>query len=548
MPASRNGSLSNGSSSRVNGYHRQTQEYYEELTPLRGGDIPPSKKPRGWSVGSILPIAAGLVAVILGGIILSRVVMGEWTEVKKGRSPGTIDPQSLYDELGRFVMEDYDAQPPFSDFLPGLAGYYGKPLYAFYVNRGQGIASFGFESKEYPIMEFNSANKAYQTTALTGFRTFIQGSRSKRDSFLVEPFSPTSTRFPGMEETTPKRTMFVGANEMQLQERDDRNKIETNVTFIVLPEEDFGAFVKRTTVSNLDKKRPLTISMLDGLAKIEPAGGKLDSLLKHMGRTLEGFMGVYSPYDDTLTMPYFRLSSQPSDTASVVVQEAGHWVLSVLEKDPSDGQLLPIVYDSSKVFAEDTTLVRPAALFDKSIPTIVSEPQYGAAKTSSAFGALESVVIPPGKSVTVSTFFGRSNNILEVPVIARRLIQTGFVSYKVKRTREIITQITAGVETKTSNPLLDGHTQQMFLDNSLRGGIPGILGDVDDDARMRNADEDNRVKVFHLFSRIHGDLERDYNNFMIAPTFFSEASTDDSRAPLLLALTPLYRDLETSAT
>ncbi len=34
-------------------------------------------------------------------------------------------------------MEDYDAKSPFSSFLPAVAGYFGKPVWAFYVNRGQ---------------------------------------------------------------------------------------------------------------------------------------------------------------------------------------------------------------------------------------------------------------------------------------------------------------------------------------------------------------------------------------------------------------------------
>lgn len=58
-----------------------------------------------------------------------------------------------------------------------------------------------------------------------------------------------------------------------------------------------------------------------------------------------------------------------------------------------------------------------------------------------------------------------------------------------------------------------------FLDNSLRGGIPTILGNVDDTTTY---DEDPTVKVFHSFSRIHGDLERDYNAFKIDPTYFSQ--------------------------
>ena len=59
----------------------------------------------------------------------------------------------------------------------------------------------------------------------------------------------------------------------------------------------------------------------------------------------------------------------------------------------------------------------------------------------------------------------------------------------------------------------------MFLDNSLRGGMPTVLGNVESDA---NYDEDDSVKIFHAFSRIHGDLERDYNAFSIQPAYFSQ--------------------------
>ena len=62
----------------------------------------------------------------------------------------------------------------------------------------------------------------------------------------------------------------------------------------------------------------------------------------------------------------------------------------------------------------------------------------------------------------------------------------------------------------------------MYLDNSLRGGIPVLLGDIDDASHRLSVDEDSRIKVYHLFSRIHGDLERDYNDFVIEPTYFSQ--------------------------
>ncbi|MFN2164927.1 MAG: hypothetical protein ACK2U9_01545, partial [Anaerolineae bacterium] len=79
-----------------------------------------------------------------------------------------------FDEWGRFVLPDYAAKRPFASFLPGIAGLLGIPLWVFYVNRGQAIASFGVENKDNPIMEFEPANKAYQTTPYTGFRTFLK--------------------------------------------------------------------------------------------------------------------------------------------------------------------------------------------------------------------------------------------------------------------------------------------------------------------------------------------------------------------------------------
>ena len=291
---------------------------------------------------------------------------------------------------GRYVLEDYDAQPAFSDFLPGVAGVYGKPVWSFYVNRGQGIASFGTKSKDYPIMEFNSANKAYQDTPLLGFRTFIQGSRTSK-AFLSEPFTPLKTRFKHLVEgdrsTLPKRFMYVGTNEVQFQEIDVENRIETNVTYFTLPEEDFGALVRRVTITNVDQNQALNFSMLDGLARVEPAGGALNKLLKGIGRTLEGWMGVYFPYMNDFRMPYYKLSTIPSDTASVTMQEAGHYCLSMIEDEESDSDLIPIIYDSSKVFGEDTMLLRPIALQNKSVGMILNETQYGFAKTPSAFAA-----------------------------------------------------------------------------------------------------------------------------------------------------------------
>jgi hypothetical protein len=122
----------------------------------------------------------------------------------------------------------------------------------------------------------------------------------------------------------------------------------------------------------------------------------------------------------------------------------------------------------------------------------------------------------------VSSFYGATNHIFDVTVYARYVTQEWFVVYKLTQTREVICQTTASVETATSNMLFNEHVQETFLDDSLRGGIPLALWDEDNNAGILNVDEDPWLKVFHVFSRIHGDLEWDYNDFMLSPTFFSE--------------------------
>lgn len=61
-------------------------------------------------------------------------------------------------------------------------------------------------------------------------------------------------------------------------------------------------------------------------------------------------------------------------------------------------------------------------------------------------------------------------------------------------------------------PLFDAYCRQSYLDNFLRGGYPFIF-------------ENGREGfVIHLYSRKHGDLERDYNFFSIAPEYYSQGN------------------------
>src|SRR3989338_4460555 len=87
-----------------------------------------------------------------------------------------------------FVIDNYNLATPFSNFLPGIAGLFGIPMWAFYVNRAQCVCSCGIKSKDNPIMEFLPANRAYQLVSSQGFRTFLKIQNNKRPVFY-EPFS-----------------------------------------------------------------------------------------------------------------------------------------------------------------------------------------------------------------------------------------------------------------------------------------------------------------------------------------------------------------------
>jgi hypothetical protein len=173
------------------------------------------------------------------------------------------------------------------------------------------------------------------------------------------------------------------------------------------------------------------------------------------------FVCLFVVADDTLNMPFYKLSTEPSDKASVKIEEAGHYCLSFIENKDEKSELLPIVFDSSKIFGMDTTLENPAGLSYSSVDDILSQPQYGWAKTSSAFAALSKITLKPGENVTIASVYGKAAQVSIVPQIASLITAPNFIETKFQRARGLINDLTAGVDTQTVNPLFDGTVRQM---------------------------------------------------------------------------------------
>lgn len=396
--------------------------------------------------------------------------------------------QPSFDSLNRFRLTDYPRRRPFASFLPGIAGPMGIPMWAFYVNRGQAIAGFGIKDKNHPLMEFQPAQRAYQTTPLLGFRTFLKGRRDGR-TWLHEPFSPWHSE-------DVRRDMFLGMNEVEIEERCEALGLRVNVLYFILPGEPFAALARQVTFTNTGAST-LTLEVLDGLPALIPFGVD-DGALKHMGRTLEAWMEVVNHQE---RLPFYRLKASPGDSLHVHTFEAGHFALAALE-----GEWLPALVDPYAVFGEDTPLTFPQALRTSGLSTLLQSHQVTEGRTPCAFFAA-ALAIPPGESRTITSLYGHVPNLEMARSRVPPLLTAEAMNAKREEARRLALDLTDAIRTRSASPLFDAYCRQTFLDNLLRGGYPILLGGK---------------HVYHLYSRRHGDLERDYNHFVLPDEFYSQ--------------------------
>jgi len=398
-------------------------------------------------------------------------------------------------DQNRFMMHDFSSQSPFASFLPGIAGPLGIPMWVFYVNRGQAIASFGIENKDNPIMEFEPANKAYQSTSYTGFRTFLK-LKNGEDATLYEPFAPWSA-----DDDTQ---LGIGMNELALQATSAAHSVQTNILYFTLPGETFAGLVRQVTVTNVGDT-PQALEILDGMPRVMPYGVD-NSSLKEIGRTIEAWMAVFNLEQG---IPFYRFQASASDTAEVSQIQAGHFYLAF---DTEGRRLLPFV-DPVVVFGQNTALSQPNGFAKAPLAELRQQPQITTGRTPCGFfGA--SAYLEPGEALTVYAIVGHAGNIERIRREAGRLAQPAYVQQKRQEAQQLVNELTDVVATQTASPRFDAYTRQTFLDNVLRGGWPLLLGNKE------------KPNVYHVYSRKHGDLERDYNYFTVAAEPYSQGNAN----------------------
>ncbi|MFN2305199.1 MAG: cellobiose phosphorylase [Anaerolineales bacterium] len=400
------------------------------------------------------------------------------------------ETEGPFDPLGRFILQDFDQKRPFASFLPGIAGLQGIPMWAFYVNRGQAVASFGGENKDHPMLEFQAANKAYQHTALTGFRTFFNGSREDHH-WTHEAFSPWAAR--GVQ-----RTMLIGMNELEIKEIHPQLGYQISVLYFLLYNCPFSALVRSVRIKNIQDSS-LSLEIVDGLPGIVPYGVD-NGMLKQIGRTIEAWMQVENIEN---RLPFYRLKATPGDTAAVHTIRGGNFALATCE-----GHLLPIIVDPFALFGEDTSHSAAHVFHHEGLGKTFQRRQVVEGRTPCAFFGT-SRILAPGEEHNIISLYGFSKSLSVIQSHVASVQAPGFFDQKLLEVRKEAAELTDVVFTNSASPLFDAYSRQTFLDNLLRGGYPLMLGGK---------------HIFHVYARKHGDLERDYNDFVLPPTPYSHGN------------------------
>ena len=396
-------------------------------------------------------------------------------------------------EHGKFVIEGFDEGKPFASFLPGLAGLKGIPMWTFYVNRGQGISSFGVRDKNSPIMEFSPANISYKNIAATGFRTFI---KLKGHTQIYEPFQSARP------DPDAKRTMTILPNGLMLEESHSGHGLKTLVHYFNLPNDDYAALVRRVEIINIGEQE-LELELLDGLPEVLPYGVE-NSGYKEIGNLLRSWMDVYNLENG---IPFYKLRSSTSDEAQVSEITNGHFYLSFT----SEGEQIAPIVDFEVVFGANTSLAYPDRFGEMPLSELMKLPQYPVNKVPCGFSGAART-LPAGGSLILNTLIGHVNDIDKINRKSSLLCTDDYITTKAQEAANLTGELTADIATHTSSPLFDAYCQQSYLDNFLRGGYPFIF------------DNGEEGHVVHLYSRKHGDMERDYNFFSLAPEYYSQGN------------------------
>ncbi len=400
----------------------------------------------------------------------------------------------------KFTIENYTRARPFSSFFPGIAGLMGIPLWCYYVNRGQCIASFGTDSKDGAIMEFLPANKSYRLAGSHGFRTFIKLEEPEGFRFY-EPFQENQSNL----DFDIENSMTISPFDLLLEETNRTLGLYVRVEYFTLPNEPVAALARRLTIKNLEEGRERRLEVVDGIPVMIPYG-MTDGFLKNMSRTIEAWNCVENTHGD---VPYYRLKTLADDSSEVVGVEKGNFYLGFTGDSHGNVQKLKVIIDPVLVFGHMLDFSFPYEFFREGFDP--AAPQHYHNRTPSALGHA-CLALKAGEEKTVYSLLGHSESLDKLNSLAPGYFKESFFTAKAMENERLVRSIADKAFVHSAFEEFNSYCSQNFLDNVLRGGLPLTVGAGD------------RKDVLYVYSRRHGDLERDYNSFRLMPTYYSQGN------------------------
>jgi hypothetical protein len=400
-------------------------------------------------------------------------------------------------DKGDFVIENYNSAKPFANFFPGIAGKYGIPMWVFYVNRGQAISSFGTRGKGHAILEFFPANKSWQLTPSHGFRTFI---KLIPKNAYYEPFH---NGFSSLQYDL-SNSMSISPWGLTIEETNRTLGLSVKVEYFNIPNDNYAGLARIVTIKNTGKKTH-KLQLLDGLPQIVPYGTN-NMFLKNLGRTIEAWMHVENM---SAGVPFFKLSVDPTDRPEVIHIKEGNFYLGFSLDKGKPAVIKPIV-DPECVFGPVTDFSLPHEFVHAKrfkYPT----KQITDSKMPSSF-IFSELNLKAGEEKSVYEIIGTMHSLNALNSNLKKMISEEYLCTKQMENKLVVEELLKDVNTESSSREFDLYTKQTYLDNIMRGGYPEVF-------KFGKSET-----VFYLYSRKHGDLERDYNRYVIQPTYFSQGN------------------------
>ncbi|HQP91073.1 MAG TPA: hypothetical protein PLU24_00155, partial [Candidatus Omnitrophota bacterium] len=206
-------------------------------------------------------------------------------------------------------------------------------------------------------------------------------------------------------------------------------------------------------------------------------------------------------------VPVFKLTTDARDTAQIAFIKAANFYASFEAGKPCSSS--KIVVDPLEIFGEVSDFSFPSEFVSQKNYKYPHK-QVAKNKTPCAFTFVKKT-LKKGDAVKLYSVVGHVFDVGDIKKYGIEKLNEGFIGKKRNENKALVNGIMDNILTVSGLRNFDLYSRQTYLDNVLRGGLPLSVD-------LGNRDK----KTLYVYSRKHGDLERDYNRFHVSATNFSE--------------------------